>query len=222
MFVSLTWGGVWLTSSIFIKGYPGKMEVLAFLFCSQVFFSWADFQRAKLTWIHFWAAPCLWDGISRYFGWCSQERWAFCYSAWMCQMLLVIDVSSPPVGPASAAETGAAPLLSGRWAVNSFQSPVGESLQSWKGFLFYFPQAAQFPWVGTKYSGRSATWLTYTQTKFNCLHLFIGLKCSVNILSETGGIAAIAQNLGTKWVPWHWYIPVVHWGKLQALKDPRV
>lgn len=29
--------GVWLTSSIFIKGYPGKMEVLAYLFCSQVF-----------------------------------------------------------------------------------------------------------------------------------------------------------------------------------------
>lgn len=51
--------GVWLTSSLFIKSYPGKMEVLAYLFCSQVFFSWAGFQRAKLRWIHFWAAPCL-------------------------------------------------------------------------------------------------------------------------------------------------------------------
>lgn len=63
-----------------------------------------------------------------------------------------------------------------------------------KGF-FYFLQAAQFPWAGTRCNEKSATWPTETDTKFQGLHLFIGLKCPVSIYCKwKQGIAAIAQK----------------------------
>lgn len=141
----------------------------------------------------FLSSPMPWDGISSYFGWCFQERWTFCHPS--------LDVPNAVGDRCQLSTCGTRQDSRDRSSTTAVRQVNCElPLKSYAWELaelkrVYFLQAAQFPWAGTRCNEKSATWPTETDTKFQGLHLFIGLKCPVSIYCKwKQGIAAIVQK----------------------------